>query len=382
MNTYDRDTLDGMSRAQLVDIAGRVESFTLAKGITKAALIDLLAPPEDVGVAGNGESRADPARSAEGHSATPTTSATIEARTADSVRRDLRALARDLAEPLPIVQALGEVMRKVGPIAKDLRNVESRYAARSIDDVMDALHDIMAEQGVLPVPTVEDATYEDRGKQHQAILRVRWTFHGPAGDSISGVTYGEALDSSDKATNKALQASLKYLLLDTFLIPVNGNDGDADSSSPSREERTSQQQRRPSQSPQARHASAGAAEDRVLVLAAEVAKYGSPEFKAWVEEFKTPWSPADCDEIDTSLEPYRNLAAGQEQRLAAARAVLAEAEAQVTGKAMMVHGSQGETVRSGLLNDVREEACSTCGGTGPTIVTIAHEPGCPESEVL
>jgi hypothetical protein len=41
-------------------------------------------------------------------------------------------------------------------------------------------------------------------------------------------TYGEAMDTADKATNKAMSAAYKYACLQTFCIPTEG-DNDADS---------------------------------------------------------------------------------------------------------------------------------------------------------
>jgi hypothetical protein len=43
------------------------------------------------------------------------------------------------------------------------------------------------------------------------------------------VTYGEAMDSGDKATNKAMSAAYKYAAMQAFCIPTEG-DNDADSS--------------------------------------------------------------------------------------------------------------------------------------------------------
>jgi hypothetical protein len=41
-------------------------------------------------------------------------------------------------------------------------------------------------------------------------------------------TYGEAMDSGDKATNKAMSAAYKYAAFQTFCIPTEGdNDADA-----------------------------------------------------------------------------------------------------------------------------------------------------------
>jgi hypothetical protein len=42
-------------------------------------------------------------------------------------------------------------------------------------------------------------------------------------------TYGEAMDSGDKATNKAMSAAYKYACMQAFSIPTEGdNDNDAD----------------------------------------------------------------------------------------------------------------------------------------------------------
>jgi hypothetical protein len=43
-------------------------------------------------------------------------------------------------------------------------------------------------------------------------------------------TFGEAMDSADKATNKAMSAAFKYVVMQTFCIPTEG-DNDADATS-------------------------------------------------------------------------------------------------------------------------------------------------------
>lgn len=379
MTTYSRDALIKMNRDGLRAFATE-QGFVTATSITKAQLLDMLAP-QDVEVAGNGDAAPDEAPA----------SPDVLGRSATSTPPPYAVLPPPATVTYPtVVQALGEVMRKVEPIAKDLRNVDSHYAARSIDDVMDTLHDIMAEQGILPVPTVESAEYRDRGKQHEAILRVRWTFHGPAGDTISGVVMGEALDSSDKATNKALQASLKYLLLDVFLVPLKGqDDDDADAKSPEHE---------PEDTPNSLAQAAGwedaAAEgDAHIALTRRIKqllpddiarardqrdKLGWPirsrqafdGFARWVSAAE---QRRDADRREPSADP---------EQLAAARAALAAAEATVTGK-MTEQGRIGEKQSpSGLLNDVPEAVCPTCGNGAGTVNEIVHEEGCPQAEAF
>lgn len=140
-----------------------------------------------------------------------------------------------------IFEAMAKVAEEIGAVAKNLKNVESGYAARGIDDVLNAVHGPLTKNGVTVAPKVLRADYEvvevgrNRTQMRQATLRVRFRFYGPRGDHIDVVTCGEALDSGDKATNKAMGGAFKYALLHTFTIPLIGDD--ADSSSPERSER-------------------------------------------------------------------------------------------------------------------------------------------------
>jgi hypothetical protein len=49
------------------------------------------------------------------------------------------------------------------------------------------------------------------------------------GSSHTAQAYGEAMDSGDKATNKAMSAAYKYACMEVFCIPTEGNpDADAE----------------------------------------------------------------------------------------------------------------------------------------------------------
>lgn len=139
----------------------------------------------------------------------------------------------DPREPaVPIVERMRLVAAKIGPVAKNLRNVESGYAARSIDDVIDAVHGPLTEHGIVLRPEVLDRVAEARvGRNGNALynvaLRIAFHFCSVDGETFSVVTWGEATDSSDKATNKAASAALKMALLQTFTIPLQGEDADA-----------------------------------------------------------------------------------------------------------------------------------------------------------
>lgn len=137
-------------------------------------------------------------------------------------------------EPTPTVfQALQAVMRDMKAVGKDSVNEQQRFRFRGIDAVMNAAHPLFAENGVLMVPTVLERIVETRetksgGSMNVVHLRIQYRFYGPAGDFIDSVVWGEAQDSADKATNKALAAGMKYALFQTLCIPTEDQpDADA-----------------------------------------------------------------------------------------------------------------------------------------------------------
>ena len=137
-------------------------------------------------------------------------------------------------EPEPTVfQALRAVMRDMKAVGKDSVNEQQRFRFRGIDAVMNAAHPLFAEHGILMVPTVLERITESRetksgGSMNVVHLRIRYRFYGPAGDYLDAEVWGEAQDSADKATNKALAAGMKYALFQTLCIPTE-DQPDADS---------------------------------------------------------------------------------------------------------------------------------------------------------
>src|SRR5581483_10530973 len=74
--------------------------------------------------------------------------------------------------------------------------------------------------------TVLDKTREERtsksgGSLLYTILTVKYTFFTEDGSSFDVTTVGEAMDSGDKSSNKAMSAALKYALFQVFCIPTD-----------------------------------------------------------------------------------------------------------------------------------------------------------------
>lgn len=143
-----------------------------------------------------------------------------------------------MAEAPKIFGLIPLVMNDVGAIGKDGVNEFDNYKFRSIDDVYNKLQPVLAKHKVFFVPNVIESSEErfqtDKGKSQVRVkLRVKYQIFADDGSSIEATVDGEAVDRSDKATNKALTAAFKYLLIQVFCIAVKGlDDADADAESP------------------------------------------------------------------------------------------------------------------------------------------------------
>lgn len=136
-----------------------------------------------------------------------------------------------------IFAAMAKVMDEVGAIGKAKKNLQQGYQFRGIDDVVAVLQPVMAKHGVLCVPEVlererETLPTKSGGTQFSVRLLVRHTFYAADGSNIVCTTLGEAMDSGDKASNKAMSAALKYALTEGLLIPTYEADRDTEESSP------------------------------------------------------------------------------------------------------------------------------------------------------
>jgi hypothetical protein len=155
------------------------------------------------------------------------------------------------AEDLSIQKAISAVIRELPGIGKDSRMTQGAgYNYRGIDDVLPVLRPFLAKYGIVVTPVVEKRLTEERNTKAGGLafvthLRVRFTFHGPTGDSIDAVTWGEAADSGDKSTNKAMTAAFKYALFQTFVISDPAADPDTYASVESTGSRPTGRNRRP-----------------------------------------------------------------------------------------------------------------------------------------
>ena len=140
--------------------------------------------------------------------------------------------------PGQIYSLIGKAIGKIGAIGKDKtskdRNGGEQFKYRGIDQVYNALNPVMAELGIFFVPEVLDHKREEKTTRNGAVLiytimTIRYTAYAPDGSYIQMTVVGEAMDTGDKSTNKAMSVAMKYAMFQLFCIPTEEmKDPDAD----------------------------------------------------------------------------------------------------------------------------------------------------------
>lgn len=132
------------------------------------------------------------------------------------------------------------IMGDLKAIGKDQYNTHQKFAFRGIDQFINALHPLLVKHEVFITlntgshnEEVREVTRRtgDKGWDKHASLTVTYTFTTIDGSSVSSTVPGEAIDSGDKATSKALAMAFKYCLIQTFCVPTLDME-DPDSLSP------------------------------------------------------------------------------------------------------------------------------------------------------
>ena len=137
-----------------------------------------------------------------------------------------------------VYQAINAVQRQlaVEGISKSRRNQQQGYSFRGIDDVYNVVGPLLGQHGLCILPRMLARSCEERqtakgGTLFYVVVEAEFDMVSAEDGSKHVIrTFGEAMDSADKATNKAMSAAYKYALMQAFAIPTEGdNDADAHS---------------------------------------------------------------------------------------------------------------------------------------------------------
>lgn len=124
-----------------------------------------------------------------------------------------------------IYDAISSVMAEIGAISKEKKNQQQGFMYRGIDDVYNALQPALVKHKVFVTPFVENEIREERTNKNGTLmfytrLEVLYKFYTVDGSFVETKVIGEAMDSGDKATNKALSIAYKYACFQVFCIPT------------------------------------------------------------------------------------------------------------------------------------------------------------------
>lgn len=135
------------------------------------------------------------------------------------------------SQPAKVYAAINKVQAALAKegIGKDRKNAAQGYSFRGIDDVYNALSPLLAQHGLCILPRMLTREVVERESAKGAALfyvtvSAEFDFVSAEDGSRHTVkTYGEAMDSGDKATNKAMSAAYKYAAMQAFAIPTEGD---------------------------------------------------------------------------------------------------------------------------------------------------------------
>lgn len=137
---------------------------------------------------------------------------------------------------MKVYQAINAVQAALAAegISKSRKNEQQGYKFRGIDEVYNAISPLLAKHGLCILPRCTERLCVERTNAKGTALfyvtvRAEFDFvSSEDGSKHTVTTYGEAMDSGDKATNKAMSAAYKYAVMQGFSIPTEGdNDADA-----------------------------------------------------------------------------------------------------------------------------------------------------------
>lgn len=137
---------------------------------------------------------------------------------------------------MSIYKSINNVMAELAKIGigKGNYNQQQKYKFRGIDDIYNSLATLLSSNGICIFPcvtsrSVREAQTRNGGTLNYTTLEVEYTLVSSEDGSLHKCTvYGEAMDAADKSTNKAMSAAYKYMCLQVFCIPTEGdNDADA-----------------------------------------------------------------------------------------------------------------------------------------------------------
>lgn len=125
-----------------------------------------------------------------------------------------------------LYQRLRDVMLEVKGINKDKdKKVNGQYGFVSHDAVSGRLHEPLARNGIVMIPSLSELVQE--GNRTSAKMDITFINVDDPKDSMTVTYWGYGIDQQDKGIGKAISYAVKYCLLKTFCLET-GDDVEKD----------------------------------------------------------------------------------------------------------------------------------------------------------
>jgi len=126
-----------------------------------------------------------------------------------------------MANAKDILEAILNVRKAVGTVAKNGKNTFHKYDYATANDVIHEVREAMNKEGIIVVPTgAADISFTKDGQVQNYTQHYLLALAGSTSTlNVAVRCAGE--DKSDKGPYKANTGALKYLLLQTFLLPTD-----------------------------------------------------------------------------------------------------------------------------------------------------------------
>jgi hypothetical protein len=134
-----------------------------------------------------------------------------------------------------LVGKLAQIMADTPWVEKKGRNSFFNYDYAKESDILDAIREKLASQGIFVFTSIESMEFRETAKRTRdgspvnlVFVRTKHTFSdGESGESVEVHGYGSGEDSGDKAIYKAITGAMKYFVSKNFLMST-GDDPEKD----------------------------------------------------------------------------------------------------------------------------------------------------------
>lgn len=124
-----------------------------------------------------------------------------------------------------------EVMKVVRALAKDEVNQQQGFNFRGVDSVMNAVGPALRDQGLVVESetksiTIGSFTTQKGTPMNHSVVEMRYLFTAEDGSFTHAEAFGEASDTLDKATPKAMSVAYRTAILQALCLPTHEPDPD------------------------------------------------------------------------------------------------------------------------------------------------------------